>query len=242
MRRTVFLVAALSALVAGEVRAAPPVAAISPDGRVRIEMSLRKGGKTDSVPHYRVTFDGKEVMGHSRLGVELDGDTALGGPCEMVAVDARTVRDEYTQVTGKRRAVTAHAAEVVVGLRETTAQKRAWEVVLRAYDDGVAFRYRFPKQDGWDALAVKQERTEFRFPADAKAFALPLNGYTTSYETRYQPKLVKELPKDWLLGLPLLVECPAGVWAAVTEANVTEYAGLYLAPSGDGPLSADRVL
>ena len=66
--------------------AAPPVTATSPDGRVRIEVALRKAGETDAVPHYRVTFDGKEVMGHSRLGVELDGDTALGGPCEMVAV------------------------------------------------------------------------------------------------------------------------------------------------------------
>ncbi len=238
MRRTVFLVAALSALVAGEGRAAPPVAAVSPDDRVRIEMSLRKGGETDSLPHYRVTFDGKDVIGNSRLGVELDGGTALGGPCEIVAVDAKTVRDEYTQVTGKRRAVTAHASEVIVRLREATAPRRTWEVALRAYDDGVAFRYRFPKQDGWDALAIKRERTEFRFPADAKAFALPLNGYTTSYEKRYQTKPVKDLPKDWLLGLPLLVECPGATWAAITEANVTEYAGLYLAPSGDGLLSA----
>ena len=238
MRRTVFLVAVLSALTAGEVRAAPPVAAISPDGRVRIEMSLRKAGETDSVPHYRVTLDDKEVIGHSRLGIELDGGTALGGPCEVVAVDAKTVRDKYTQVTGKRRAVTAHASEVIVRLREATAPRRTWEVVLRAYDDGAAFRYRFPKQDGWVDLAIARERTEFRFPADAKAFALPLNGFTTSYEKRYQPKPVKELPKDWLLGLPLLLECPGGTWAAITEANVNEYAGLYLAPGGDGLLSA----
>src|SRR5262249_54146876 len=116
--------------------------------------------------------------------------------------------------------------------------RRTWEVALRAYDDGVAFRSRFPKQGGWDALAVKQERTEFRLPADARAFALPLNGFTTSYERRYRTKTVKDLPRDWLLGLPLLAEAPGGPGAAVTEANVNEYAGLYLAPSGAGRLSA----
>ena len=225
-------------LVAGEARAAPPVAAVSPDERVRIEVSLRKAGEADAVPHFRVTFDGKEVVGHSRLGVELDGDTALGGPCEVVSVEARSVRDEFTQVTGKRRAVRVDSTEVAVALRETTGTKRRWEVHLRAFDDGAAFRYRFPKQDGWDALAVKQERTEFHVPADARAFALPLNGFTTPYEKRYQPKSVKELPKDWLLGLPLLLECPGGTWAAITEANVNEYAGLYLKPSGEGLLSA----
>jgi alpha-glucosidase len=178
------------------------------------------------------------VIGYSRLAVELDGGTVLGGPCEVVGMVARAVHEEYTQIPGKRRAITAEAAEVLVTFRETTAPRRTWEVVLRAYDDGAAFRYRFPKQDGWKALAIKQERTEFRFPAKAKALALPLNGFTTSYEKRYQKLPVEELPKEWLLGLPLLVECPGGTWAAVTEANVTEYAGLYLAPGSDGLLSA----
>jgi alpha-glucosidase len=226
------------ALAVGQGTAAPPVAAVSPDGRVRIELSLRKAGETEAVPHYRVTFGAAEVISPSRLGVALDGGSALGGPCDIVAVEAKTVREEYTQVTGKRRAVTAHAAEVVVWVREATAPRRTWAVALRAYDDGAAFRYHFPKQDGWDALAIARERTEFRFPGDAKAFALPLNGFTTSYEKRYAVKPANELPKDWLLGLPLLLECPGGTWAAVTEANVNEYAGMYLAPSGNGLLSA----
>ena len=238
MKRIAYLATMLIVITTGEARSEPLVVASSPDGRVKIEFSLRKTSETEAVPHYRVTFDGKEVVGHSRLGVELEGDTALGGPCEVVSVDARAVRDEFVQVTGKRRAVRVDATEVSVALRETTGTKRRWEVHLRACDDGAAFRYRFPKQDGWDALAVKQERTEFRVPADARAFALPLNGFTTSYEKRYQPKPAKELPKDWLLGLPLLLECPGGTWAAITEANVNEYAGLYLAPSGGGLLSA----
>ncbi len=116
--------------------------------------------------------------------------------------------------------------------------QRTWEVVLRAYDDGAAFRYRFPKNEGRDSLIIARERTQFRVAADAKAFALPLNGFTTSYEKRYAVKPVKDLPKDWLLGLPLLLQCPRGTWAAITEANVNEYAGLYLAAAGDGILSA----
>lgn len=231
-------------LALGLVEATPrlstsPLAAVSPDGRVRIEFSLRGA----NLPHYRVLFGDREVVGYSRLGVELEGGGALGGPCEIVSADSQSLREEYTQVTGKRRAVSAHATQFVVRLRETTPPRRMWEVALRAYDDGVAFRYHFPKQDGWDSLAIARERTEFRFSGEARAFALPLNKFTTSYEKRYEAKLAGDLPKDWLLGLPLLLECPGGVWAAVTEANVNEYAGLYLAPSsvspgvrpGDGP-------
>lgn len=238
MRRVRWIIGVMLAAVGSETQAAPPVAAVSPDGRVRIEMALRKVDEAEAVPHYRVTFAGKEVVGYSRLGVELNDGSALGGSCEIVAVQARAIREEYTQITGKRRAITAHASEVVVGLQESAPPRRSWRVVLRAYDDGAAFRYRFPKQDGWDTLAVKQERTEFRFPAESKGWALPLNGFTTSYEKRYRKMPVKDLPKDWLLGLPLLVECPGRAWAAVTEANIYEYAGLYLAPSGHGLLSA----
>lgn len=235
---TRFVVALMVACVAGEVRAAAPMVATSPDGQLRIEFALRKAGEVADAPHYRVTFRDIKVIGYSRLAVELVGGTGLGGSCQVEAVDARSVREEYTQVTGKRRAVIAKAEELVVRLREAAAPRRTWEVVLRAFDNGVAFRYRFPKQDGWDELAVAEERTEFRFPATAKAFALPLNGFTTSYETRYESKPIEKLPKDWLLGLPLLLECPGGTWVAVTEANVNEYAGMYLSHSGNGVMSS----
>jgi Glycosyl-hydrolase 97 N-terminal/Glycoside hydrolase 97 len=179
-------------------------------GRVRIELALRDVGEAKAAPHYRVTFAGKEVVGYSRLGVELAGGSALGGSCEIVALEARSIREEYTQITGKNRAITAHASEVVAALQETTAPRRRWQVVLRAYDDRAAFRYHFPKQDGFESLVIKLERTEVRFPIESKAVALRGNGLTTSYEKRYQKLPVEDLPKDWLLGLPLLVDCPGG--------------------------------
>src|SRR6267142_1223057 len=46
---------------------------------------------------------------------------------------------------------------------------------------------------------------------------------------RYGRRRVDEIPADLLLALPLLVELPHVGWAAVLEANLTDYAGLYLA-------------
>ena len=108
---------------------------------------------------------------------------------------------------------------------------RRWQIVLRAYDDGVAFRYRLPAQEGWPSLVLSDERVVLNLSDDAIATALPLNGFTTSYEKRYEKKLVGQLPGDWLLGLPLLLELPGTGWAAITEANLTDHAGLYLAPA-----------
>src|SRR5262245_14225458 len=133
----------------------------SPDGRVRIELDLRRGADTEAAPHYRVLFRDKEIIGPSRLGVRLGDGATLGSACEVTAVDTRSRRETYNQFPGKRREVTDFCTETVVGLRQTGFRRRRWELVLRSYDDGVAFRYRFPAQDGWDKLVIAQELTEF---------------------------------------------------------------------------------
>ncbi len=71
------------------------------------------------------------------------------------------------------------------------------------------------------------------------AHALPLDGYTTSHEARYQKTTVAEIPESRLMGLPMLAELPGTGWVAVAEANLTDYAGMYLAhdAGADGVLA-----
>src|SRR5262249_32748130 len=216
------VVAAAILLWGSAVGASPPVVCRSPDGTLAIEFSLRKDGTSGAVPRYRVRAGGADVVGWSGLGVDLAEGDCLGGPCEVTGVETRFVREEYTQFPGKRRHVIGQATEATIRLRESAKPNRRWEVVLRAYDDGAAFRFRSPARGGWHKLAVAGERTEFRVPATARAFALPLKGFTTSYESRYQVKPAGDLPRDWLLGLPMLFERPGGGWAAITEADVDE--------------------
>jgi len=231
------LAAALGAL-AGPAAAGPVVEVVSPSGKARIELNLRDSAGTPNVPHVKVVFDGTVMIDHSRLGMELEGSQALGNECEVLAITTRPVREHYVQVTGKRRHVAAHGAEALVTLRETAAPQRRWQVALRAYDDGAAFRYQFPAQDRWPMLGIARETTEFRLPPAALLQALPLNGYTTSYEKRYQQLPARDVPPDWLLGLPLLFQAGHQAWGAITESNVNEYAGLYLAHAGAGLFAA----
>ena len=236
MGRVRFLLLAAASLVTSAALAQSPITATSPDSQIRVEFVLRKTDLGDSVPHYRVTYRDKEVIGYSRLGFDLEGG-ALGDGCEVISTETRELRDAYTQVTGKRREIESHCSEVTVLLQERAKPKRKWEIIFRLFNDGMGFRCRFPAQEGWDKLAIAKERTEFRLSGDTKVFALPLNGFTTSYEKRYERKSAKDVSKDWLLGLPLLFESQDGVWAAITEANVNEYAGAYLARTGEGGFS-----
>jgi alpha-glucosidase len=200
-------------------------AATSPDGRIRLELSLDGGNS----PVYSVSFRGKPVIRPSRLGVDMVAGAALGRDATIEDVRSRAIDETYIQHPGKRSRVVARGEEVTVTLREKGASPRRWEVVLRAYDDGAALRYRFLAQESRRDLAIVGERTRIHLPDDAVAYALPLDGYTTSHEARYQKKRVNEFPGDWLLGLPMLAELPGTGWLAVMEANLNDYAGLYLA-------------
>jgi alpha-glucosidase len=216
-------------------RDAPSGAAIaSPDGRIRAGVSLVPNGDGRAAPAYSISYRGRPIVIPSRLGIDLADGSGLGRDATIEEVRTRTIDETYTQHPGKRSRVVNHCEEVTVAMRERGASPRRWEVVLRAYNDGVALRYRFPAQEGWSGLAISGERTRFRLPGGALAHALPLDGYTTSHEARYQKKAVAGIPRGWLLGLPLLVELPGAGWLAVMEANLTDYAGMYLARDADG--------
>jgi alpha-glucosidase len=211
-----------------------PAVVTSPNGRIRAELLLASAGTARSVLHYRVTLRDRPVILASPLRVDLADGSSLGAECSLERVEKKATDERYRQHPGKRREVLNRCNEIVVDVRQSGKGRAIWQVAVRAHDDGVALQYRFPAQDGWRALAIARESTAFALPAQAMCWVLPLNGFTTSYEARYQKRLAAELPVDWLLGLPLLVELPGTGWAALTEANLTDYAGMYLAREAAG--------
>jgi alpha-glucosidase len=210
--------------------------ATSPDGQIRIEVSVEKRGDGGTHPVYSVAFHGRTIVGPSRLGIDLAGGRGLGLDSTIDAVRSRAIEETYAQHPGKRSRVVNRCEEVSVTLREVAAPARPWEVVIRAYNDGAALRYGFPVQAGWTDLSIVGERTRIRLPQGTMATVLPLDGFTTSHEARYRTVGAAEIPKDWLLGLPLLAKAPEIGWLGVLEAGLSDYAGMYLAHDPeDGP-------
>jgi alpha-glucosidase len=218
---------------AGSADRVEPVVVPSPDGRVAVELATRAASSAAGSLEYRVTFSGKAVVDSSRLGARLQDGTAIGRNAVLLGVDSVEIDASFEQFPGKRRQVIDRARETTLRLREIGPKPLEWQLIVRAYDDGVALRYRFPSQPGWTELELANEATEFNFPEDSTATILPLANFTTSHEGRYERRRVDDIPSGTLLGLPMLVELPGVAWAAVLEANLTDYAGLYLARVAD---------
>jgi alpha-glucosidase len=221
----------LAAVVADSVLAAEPLTVTSPDGNVSVTFEL-KSKPQPYLPgeraYYRVSYQGQPVLEDSPLGLDFKGGRPLDRDLEIVGSDRQSRDESWENRFGARRNIRDHYNELTVSLRERRAPSRRIDLVFRAYDEGAAFRYVLPRQDALTEFTLSAENTGFYFPREAFAYALNLNGYTTSYETDYHRLSLDEIKPTSIVALPLLVEIPQGPWVALLEADLTDYAGMYV--------------
>jgi alpha-glucosidase len=202
---------------------------VSPDGKVNVLFDVIEG-----VPHYSVSYSGVEIIEPSAMGFQLKDTRPIRDDLKAIG----TVRDVYDQiwkpVWGKRSEVRNFYNQMTVNLQEGESPFRKMDVIFRIYDDGAAFRYRFPMQEDLAELAIQSEDTSFIFSENFKCYALQLKGYTTSYEKEFDEILLEDTDSDSLIGLPLLLQT-SSCWLAVTEANLTDYSGMYLSSTEENP-------
>jgi alpha-glucosidase len=111
-------------------------------------------------------------------------------------------------------------------------------VEVRAYDDGVAFRYIIPDQPNLKELRILNEITRFNFTTDAQTWAPTARGFQTSNESEYREVALSGLRPENLLNLPLLLQVPDIGWVALTEADLEDYSNLYVTAEGNHSLAA----
>ena len=175
---------------------------------------------------YAVDFHGKWLMDESVLGLKLAGQSPLGPGMLQSHVQTGRRDDTYTLPVGKTSTVRDHYNSAVADFADGRGRKMSIEV--RVYDDGIAFRYAVPDQPLVHDVRIEHELTQFNYAKDATLYPLILDGFQTPYEDEYQVRQVSGLHRDWLIGLPLLGQVPRVGWIAVTEADIENYAGMYV--------------
>ncbi|SDD75031.1 glycoside hydrolase family 97 N-terminal domain-containing protein [Glycomyces harbinensis] len=220
-------VAGAASLVAaaGPAYAAGTHSVSSPDGSITFTVTDQPDGSLT----YEVTAGTTAIFEESPLGITTDEvDFAEG---LAFAAESRTSIDEtYTLPAGTDPSYTNRAEELVL---EYTKDGETMELVVRAYDDGVAYRYRLP---GEGDLTVTGESSGFRLPAGTGGWAADWNG---NYEQDYIYRDAAQLNSGADLTMPLLASIADNrYFALITEANVynanASYAPAMLEGDGQG--------
>ncbi len=217
----------------------------SPSDQVRIGLRLMAPGKTADYPvgekrlYYQVTCRGETVVALAPLGITRSDQDFMDGLKYVKATGTDTIDETYTIPHGKRRLYKTRGKEKTVMFENARGAKV--EIILRAYDDGVAFRYRFPEESS-QTYTVTGEATGFQLPTGGQIWAHPYDEageYTPAYETYYfnGAKVGTASPNRAGWAYPMLF-CNAGRtrWGLLTEAAVDgSYCGVHLrqdAPHG----------
>ncbi|MBC8155409.1 MAG: glycoside hydrolase family 97 protein [Bacteroidetes bacterium] len=200
-----------------------PVRLASPDGRLVFSLRL-----TAAAPVYRVAFGGKPLVDDSPLSLLFAENGPFGPNLTMGKPQTRTVDESYELLVGKAKTVRNHCREAVIPLLEKAGTRRQVNLAVRVYNDGVAFRYEFPQQAGWTSFTLLDEQTTFRLAGNPTAHTLFRPNFLTSHEGFYDTLPLNAIKADTLMDLPTLFDYGDKTCVAITEAALSNYAGMYL--------------
>jgi alpha-glucosidase len=226
VRMPLLLLALVATTAQAQVRAA------SPDGRNQVTVELRDGRL-----YYSVQRDGRPLLMPSLLGFEFRGAPTLRDGLRIVDSSRNTFDETWTQPWGEVSRIRDHHNELKVGVAETAAPNRQFTLAVRAFNDGVAFRYEFPDQPSLKDFEIQEELTEFAMSDNARAWWIASN----------RPRLDRS-EQLWSAGpvstldsvqTPLTMELRDGkTFVVIHEANLVNYARMNIR----GPRLDNRVL
>ena len=210
----------------------------SPNGKYQFTFSQKEGKL-----QYSLDYAGKPVVEAGELGVNIDNhlvESAMGIPVdnsnvwthgmEVTSVDRRSedntwkpVYGEYAQIRDRYNEMTIHLLKGGKHEGSGTAydkrQQYLLDIIVRAYDEGVAIRYHFPEATNGLFMHITEDLTSFRFAPGAEAYH-----YAWAQAHANKVKLLKS-EAAWKdeAERPLTLQLANGLYAAIGEAALTDF-------------------
>lgn len=210
----------------------------SPDGKYNFVFEQKDGRLT-----YRLDYAAKQVIEEGELGVNIDNhlvESAMGIPVdnsnvwthgmEVTSVDRRSedntwkpVYGEYAQIRDRYNEMTIHLLKGGKHQGASNAydkrQQYLLDIIVRAYDEGVAIRYHFPEATNGLFMHITDDITSFRFAPGAEAYH-----YAWAQSHANKVKLLKsEAAWKEEAERPLTLRLDNGLYAAIGEAALSDF-------------------
>jgi alpha-glucosidase len=195
----------------------------SPDGRNTVAVEV-----VDGRLHYSVQRDDRNIIMPSALGFEFRAAPPLRDGLRITATGRNAVDETWTQPWGEVARVRDHHNELTVSVQEGGPPGRRFDLAVRAFDDGVAFRYVVPEQAAITDFEITEELTEFALADDAKAWWIPSDRPRLDRsEMLYSASPVSLLDS---VQTPLTMETrDLRTYLVIHEAHLVDYARMNLA-------------
>ncbi|PZQ82298.1 MAG: alpha-glucosidase, partial [Flavobacterium johnsoniae] len=209
----------------------------SPSKEIAVTFKLTAEGR----PSYSVNYKNKPVIKESLLGIALKETEALETGFEITNTQNKSVDESWKPVLGEQSVIRNTYNQAVFSLLQK-ATGRKLDIVFKVYDEGVAFRYEFPKQNKLNYFIISDEKTEFNLAGNHKTFWIP--GDYDSQEYVYNETKLSEIDNDklnlnngiavksiggrYVVQSPLMMKSAEGLYLNIFEAAVVNYPVMHL--------------
>ena len=224
MKRIMTIMALLS-LALGSFAATKTKTLLSPNGKIKVEVTVGNRLMLSA-------FQGEEqILKDCPLSLQV-GKEQFGTNPKLSSAKLLKVNEVVRPVVPLKYAEVPNRANQL-----TLAFKGGISVELRAYDNGMAYRFVINKGKG--QIDVVNEGLELNLPEAFIAHISETGGFGTSYENPYTHVSTDELDADdEMTYLPILLETPRGTKVLFSESDVRDYPHMFLAPIRQNSFSA----
>jgi len=207
----------------------------SPNSRIQVDLTNNGNGLS-----YTVSLDGKQFISESSLGLIINELPIGKNELQFLGKEEKSVKDSFTLVAGRTKTVADNYNTSTFKFTAKDERKLNLNLVIRAYNEGVAIRYQLPGQSGLTKFTIQNELTRFGFAADYTCFGLNLGKFANSHEGEFDPIKSSAIREHNLYDNPLV--CKTGVGQttfALAESDVRDYPGSWFTGRGDGANGVD---
>ncbi len=193
---------------------------ISPNAAFTFTLKLDESGS----PNYAVRYQGKDVIQPSLLGLEIDG-TVVQKNLAINEVETKSVSGNWEPVYGEKHLYPDNYNE---SLYELAGYEKPIRLRVRAYNEGVAFRYELPEVGS--SLTINSELTEFSVPDTSRVWA----------SQRAQSEIMEMGVSDIeeIVERPLLIQSEEDLFLTIGEAALVDFARMKFSRKNGGTLVA----
>lgn len=216
----------------------------SPNGKQSVTLKISETPQGATRIQYSTSFEGRSVTLPSQLDLQFDNhdwEHALakfypaterwcdGLKFESISHHSRD--SQWHNPYGERSTVRDAYNGATLHFEKTDGSLYSLDIELRAYDEGIAFRYSLPKHPNTLYHRLLADNSEFAFPEGTMA-------YFTSWAQG--PYSLQSLNSKWddISERPLTLKISDDLWAAVGEAAVVDFPMMRLSLSKPGTIKA----
>jgi alpha-glucosidase len=180
----------------------------SPDGKLLFSCALTQEGSLV----YAISYRQKPIVLSSGLGLS-------GWEKGFVQADISFSKQDtvWKPDYGERSQVRDHYKGMIISLLKGNKESQKMQLQVRAYNEGLAFRYFFPEYpEGGMDVSIRSELTDFTMPEGTKAW------FAGRAQAKYSLLPLSDWPDE--CERPLVLQIPDGMVVCLAEAEMVNYA------------------